>query len=280
MRAGPPLRHTGCVTSQPGVEFVEADLVAHVSRLYSPPFGRVVEQDGMASVVTGIDRPEGNGVLRARPEDYTDEGVAALVRPFDELRVPMMWWLFTADDVVAERRGEVLARHGFRLGSNRPAMTRAVAGALPEPPWPVRRVRDRSAFRKWSDVVGAAFGVSDHLESVSCRSFLHIGFSDDAPFRHYVVQDDETPVGAATLSFGAGVAGLGNIATRTSHRRRKIATAVIGAALAEASELGITVAALSADPGGDRFYRGLGFVEVGRHLTFERGAGGIPAGRP
>lgn len=264
---------TGLVTSQPGVEFVEADLVAHVSRLYSPPFGEVHEEGGVVSVATGVDRPEGNGILRARPSDYTDEGIAALVRPFDERRLPMMWWSFTDDEVVAQKHRSLLTRHGFRLGSDRPAMTLALSDArLPDQAWPVQRVRDESAFRRWSDVVGAAFGTSDHFQSPSCRSFMHIGFDDDAPFRHYVVLDGDRSVGAATLSLGGGVAGLGNIATHPSHRRRKVATAAIAAALADAVDLGIAVAALSADPGGDRLYRSLGFVEVGRHLTFERAA--------
>ena len=138
----------------------------------------------------------------------------------------------------------------------------------------VERVRDARAFGDWALVVGRAFEDEDFSNGPSVRAGLGMGFGDDVAFRHYLCRIDGAPVGASTLSLGARVAGLANIATVPEHRGRGIAVAVAGAALEDARALGLRIGVLSADRAGIRVYEKLGLprgeppshVRVAPHL--------------
>ena len=75
-------------------------------------------------------------------------------------------------------------------------------------------------------------------------------------------------MGASTLSLGAGVAGLSNIAVLPEHRGRGIGAAVAAAALLEGRRLGLGLGVLSAGEVGLPLYERLGFREVSRHRTY------------
>jgi ribosomal protein S18 acetylase RimI-like enzyme len=100
-----------------------------------------------------------------------------------------------------------------------------------------------------------------------------VGFGDDAPFRHFMCRVEGDAVGASTLSLGAGVAGLANIAVVPERRGEGIGSAVASAALVEGRRLGLEVGALSAGEQGRPLYERLGFREVSRHRTYVRDAG-------
>jgi ribosomal protein S18 acetylase RimI-like enzyme len=166
---------------------------------------------------------------------------------------------------------EALRRHGLGLESDRPGFGLELADlGVPDPPVGVasERVGDHEAFGSWVGIVSGAFEDPAFAEGTSVRAIRRLGFGDDAPFRHFLCRVEGEPAGAATLSVGSGVAGLANIAVLPAWRRRGIGTAAAGAALLEARELGIRIAALSADPLGVGLYRKLGFREVSRHLTY------------
>ena len=141
--------------------------------------------------------------------------------------------------------------------------------AVPPDGAEVERVRDAASFRDWADVVCRAFEDEDFANGPSVRVGLAMGFGDDVPFRHFLCRMDGTAVGASTLSLGAGVAGLANIATVPEWRGRGIGVAVAGAALEDARTRGVRIGALSADEAGIRVYEKLGFHAVCRHLTYE-----------
>jgi GNAT superfamily N-acetyltransferase len=124
----------------------------------------------------------------------------------------------------------------------------------------------------WAAVVGRAFDDAEFEDGASVRAFAGLGFGDDAPFRHFLCRVDGVPVGASTLSLGAGVAGLANIAVLPEHRGRGIGAAVASAALFEGRRLGLGIGALSAGEQGLPLYRSLGFREVSRHRTYTRQA--------
>jgi GNAT superfamily N-acetyltransferase len=157
------------------------------------------------------------------------------------------------------------------LDSDRPGMAVELAhlhAATPPEGSTVERVRDPETFRDWADVVSRAFDDKDFGNGPTVRVGMGTGFGDDVPFRHYLCRLAGVPVGASTLSLGAGVAGLANIATVPEHRGRGVAVAVAGAALQDARSLGMSIGALSADDAGVRVYEKLGFRAVCRHLTY------------
>jgi GNAT superfamily N-acetyltransferase len=256
-----------------GIGAVEADLVAHVSLLHRVRGDEVHEDADAVWFLTGEGEPHANGVLRAVfPEGDPSPTVDGLLAPFRERRLPMMWWSFPADDGAPPAVDAALRAAGLVLRADLPGMVLDLAGFAP-PASPedvtIERVADDGAFSVWAEVVGRAFGDPTFSQSASVAAFRSIGWSDDAPFRHYLARLGGAWTGASTLSVGGGVAGLANIASVPEARGRGIGTAVAAAALVDASSLGLHVAALSAVPLGRPVYEKLGFRTVGRHLTYE-----------
>jgi GNAT superfamily N-acetyltransferase len=179
--------------------------------------------------------------------------------------------VFAPAGALPQAADRTLRLHGFILDSDRPGMgvklTELRSTAPPEGAT-VERVRDPETFRDWAEVVSLAFEDKDFGNGPTVRVSLGTGFGDDVPFRHYLCRLDGVAVGASTLSLGAGVAGLANIATVPEHRGRGVAVAVAGAALQDARSLGMSIGALSADDAGVRVYEKLGFRAVCRHLTY------------
>jgi GNAT superfamily N-acetyltransferase len=251
---------------------VEADLVAHVARLHEPPIGEVHREDGAVWFTTGLREPYANGVLRADLSGASPgAAIDGLLAPFRSRSLPMMWWLFSSIAGLPGSVTEALRSRGLVPDTDRPGMGLDLTELRPAPTPDgavIERVRDRAAFRAWALVVGRAFEDGDFANGPSVRAGLAMGFGDDAAFRHYLCRIDGAPVGASTLSLGAGVAGLANIATVPELRGRGIGLGVAGAALEDARTLGIRIGALSADEAGVRVYEKLGFHAVSRHLTY------------
>lgn len=251
---------------------VEADLVAHVARIHEPPVGEVHRDDGAVWFMTGRPSEDDNGILRADlPDDHIDEAIDRLLAPFRARSLPMMWWFFTPMSGLDPGIERALSAAGLTLSGDSPGMGLDLSHLEPvHPPHgaTVQRVRDDETFAAWVDVVSRAFDAPDFADGPSVQANRAIGFDDDAPFRHFVCRMEEEWVGASTLSLGAGVAGLGNISTVPERRGRGIGTAVASAALVDARDAGIRIAALSADALGVPLYEKLGFVTVSRHLSY------------
>lgn len=250
---------------------VEADLVAHVSTLYEP-FGQVHRDERAVWFVSGGTSPHENGVLRATLSRWhLGAEIDRLLEPFRERGLPMIWWVFHPPAARVAALDRVLRRRGATLASDLPGMAMSLDGfraPAPPPGASVERVVDAAGLRVWGDIVGRAFDSPEFLRGLSFRGFATRGFGEDAPFRHYLCRLGEEPVGASTLSLGAGVAGLANIATVPEARRRGVGTASAAAALADARALGLRTAALSAEELGRPLYERLGFREVSRHRTY------------
>jgi GNAT superfamily N-acetyltransferase len=219
-------------------EAVEADLVAHLSLLYGPPFGELHEDQDAIWFVTGLRSPHHNGVLKAvLPNRQIDDAIERLLDPFKVRSLPMMWWIFSPLRGIGRHVDQALRSHGLVLDSDRPGMGLDLARfQTPHPPSGARihRVVDEEMFSTWAHVVARAFGDPHYVSGPSVASFLGHGFDDGSPFRHYLCRLEGSWVGASTLSLSAGVAGLANIAAAPEWRGRGIGSAVACAALLEA----------------------------------------------
>lgn len=251
---------------------VEKDLIAHVSALCAPPFGEVHRESDTIWFMTGEPDVHRNGILKGDIiGDRHDVQVRAHLERFVERGLPMMWWFFTAMGGIDPAIDGALRRNGLVTESDRPSMVLDLHASSPptgSTDFDVERIRSEAEFRRWADVVGEAFGTPGYAKGPSVAAFKNYGFSDDAPFRHFIGFIEEEPAGAATLSLGGGVAGLANIATRPAFRRRGVARSIVSHVLQEAKHLGLDVAVLSADPAGEALYKALGFEVIGRHITY------------
>ena len=87
--------------------------------------------------------------------------------------------------------------------------------------------------------------------------------SADCPIRLYVGYLGAEPVAASELTLGGDAAGLYNVATRASHRRRGFGAALTARPLHDARELGYRTAVLQAAAEGVRLYERIGFRRFG-----------------
>jgi len=251
------------------IDRVKDGLIAHLTTLFGPPFGEVHREPGALWFQTGDTDSYRNGVLDAVPADGGE--VDRLLEPFRERGLPMMWWFFTGPSGLDEAVHRVLLDRGLALDSDRPAMSLDLTRLTPvkgPDELDVRWVRTEVEFDEWLDVGADAFETADRHTSISTQSFRRWGFGPESPFRHFISTLEEIPVGTATMSWTGGVASYGNIGTRRAFRRRGIARATLGTALAHARDMGLSTATLSADPDGTLLYRALGFETVGKHLTY------------
>jgi ribosomal protein S18 acetylase RimI-like enzyme len=90
----------------------------------------------------------------------------------------------------------------------------------------------------------------------ACRA---IGFDQDAPEEHVIGLLDGTPVATASLMVAGGAAGIYNVVTLESVRRRGIGTAMTAAAVRRGAERGMELATLQASSMGRPVYERLGF---------------------
>ena len=246
----------------------------HVSLLYSPPFGEVTTEHEWVLFKTGMPSRHHNGILRS-PLVLDDETIERRLKVFAKDGLPLMWWFFTEGGGMDTRTHELLVSHGMELESDRPSMGLPLdemkardlpAGCV------VERVEDESAFEIWRGIVNRAFGQSPS-EDGSSEAFRRYGFELSAPFQHYVCHSADVFVAAVTLTPVGSFVGVSNVSTIPEVRRRGFGSGLLAASLRDATSRGARVAVLSADDSGADVYRGLGFEEVARHLTYVKAQG-------
>jgi ribosomal protein S18 acetylase RimI-like enzyme len=218
----------------------------------------------MVLFITGLPVAWANGVDGAhlRPSD-ADRAIRDAVRTFRRAGVAATWtvgpWTRPKD------LGRRLVAHGFRRLEALPWMAAdlSVRRRLPRPPGlKIERVRTVELHRTWVDMMIRGF----HSDRTSRITLDRLGRHDPnqraGPWVRFVGFVDGRPVASSGLVAGSGVAGIYNVATLPSKRRRGIGTAMTLAAMRHGKSLGYRVAILGTSPSGRGVYQRLGFTDV------------------
>jgi GNAT superfamily N-acetyltransferase len=264
---------------------VSANLNALNRNLGRSPHAAVLERSNFYRWRTQVPHPYFNGVIVSAPPDATSrervrealayfraEGVAATT-----------WWL--EPDVPAASWVPLLFEHGLTLDEQLPGMavvlddlkggpgagTPAPDGAAFLGALDIRTVDDRATLRLWAETfitayelppswVGPVFDLYDSLQG------------PDAPLRSYLACLDGEPVAASSVFYGAGVAGVYDVATLPSARGRGLGAAVTLRPLIDARARGYRVGVLQSSAMGLRVYERLGFRTVRQveHFVWKR----------
>lgn len=233
-------------------------------KLWAPLAGQEVHVDRdcawFASAARG--RINAVGCARFTPATATPR-IREILARYRELGVGASWWVgpISAPTDLDER----LRAHGLRCARHYPGMALELA-RLPDVPVPaelrIAPIEDFSVFESERHPFVAMMYKGDQpglLEGLALTQ-------KRAPQRvvNFVATTGGSPLGAATLVIGAGVAGLYDVGVVREARRRGIGAAISCAALAHARSLGVRAAVLQSSSAGLPLYEKLGFRTVCR----------------
>ncbi len=246
------------------VQAIEANLFEWFLLYRRWPRAEVHRDADVLWVISDVPFPLFNSVMRAQlAPDNVDAAIEAVVARYRSRQMPILWW--TGPATQPADLGAHLLVHGFdheewpgmavdlqALNENLPESTDLV----------VEQVRDNDTLKEWCRVVaGLGFEFPDFAVEAMFDLFQSVGLGADRPIRHYTGRLNGEVVAGSSLALGAGVAGIYNVATVPTARRRGFATAMVLAPLREARALGYRAATLYSSEMAQGVYRRLGFQE-------------------
>jgi len=243
------------------ISAIENNLFAAMLVFGKWPRIEVHDQDEILWSISDIPFPLFNSLLRARlPADQIDAAIEARIAQGKARRVPLLWW--TGPATQPPGLGEYLERHGFVHEGHMPGMAVELArleANLPiSPGLIVREVKDPTTLKLWSQACGEGFGLPDF----AVEGFYDLmTYVDRDRMRAYLGWLDGEPVGTSLPVLEAGVAGIYNVATIPSARRKGIGAAMTYLPLQEAKAAGYRLGILHSSEMGEGVYRSLGFQE-------------------
>ncbi|HEY7281399.1 MAG TPA: GNAT family N-acetyltransferase [Actinomycetota bacterium] len=209
--------------------------------------------------LSGVPEALFNGVVATRmTEADADRRIDELIGRFREEGVPAMWWaspLSTPRDLASRLR-----EHGLR-GTTMPGMAldlSAFAAAAVPDGLRIQVVEDAAGVDAWMEASSDAFEIVPDVRP-RYRQTPEAVLAGDVPGWCVTGYWNERPVATAMVCVGTGVAGLSNIATIPSYRRRGLGAAVTSHGIELARDAGYRTAVLTSTDSGRPLYEALGF---------------------
>ena len=262
---------------------VEANLFAFFNQLSVWPRVEIHDDADCFRTISDLPFPLFNSVMRARASvDRVDALIDERIAQCRTRHVPMLWWTgpSTEPGDVGDRlvqRGFLFEpAHGMAIDLQESCEQQSCDGPLDQscegPPLggplvhdasvTIHRVDDEATLSAWSRVLCDSFGAPQPFGDAFAQLAAAIGLAEHSPFRHWLARVNGRPAATCSMFFGAGVAGIYDVATLPEKRRRGLARAITQAAMAEARALGYRMAILHSSTLGAGVYRSLGFRDV------------------
>jgi GNAT superfamily N-acetyltransferase len=252
---------------------MEDNLAGHFSYLPGLTEGMLVEEgEDLTLVDSGLPSDTFNAVCREnlRRSDAAQPIEAAILH-FRRRNLPFSWWVGPLSEP-ATLDGE-LQRHGLSFAEKEVGMAADISH-LSEPatmPYDleIRRVSDEGELYDYAQVLAANWDPPDEAVYAFYARVATPLLDPDCPSRLFVSYAQEKPVAVSECFLFAGVAGVYNVVTKKSARRRGFGRALTNRALVEARESGYRTAVLQASAQGRSIYARLGFVECGAFREYK-----------
>ena len=246
------------------VHAIEANLFEVFSRFNAWAHVEVHNDAEMQWSISDVPFTFFNGIFRAQlVPDEVDAAIETAVSRYRLRGVPMLWW--TGPATRPSNLGTYLETHGFKHELEQPgmaidlqSMNENVATA---PGVTIEKVNDLETLKQWRNAFAAGFGFPDSFADACFELMRSMSFDAHLPLYHYIGWLNDEPVAASSLFFGAGVAGIYNLATVPDARRSGIGAMITLAPLREARSRGYRVGILHSSEMAANVYRTLGFQE-------------------
>jgi ribosomal protein S18 acetylase RimI-like enzyme len=236
----------------------------------------VFESPELVLVDSGLASDTFNLVCRARMErERALEEARKVIAYFREVGRPFTWWIGPGDKPA--NLGEILSAAGLERVESELAMAAdlsrlSASGKLPG--LRIERVRTADQLADFARVIGGTQDTPDLDVARFYELAAPVLLTGESPVWLYVGYLDEVPVATAEVTVAGGVAGLYNISTLPSYRRRGFGTAMTLRPLLDARAVGVGTAVLQASSEGARIYARVGFEIFGQITEYK------PAGSP
>lgn len=228
--------------------------------------GEVREFEGVTLVATGLRIDWANIAFITRKLNDPMASIATIQAYFGSRGTPFIVRVREGVDTAAEA---ALMVADLPYSDTVPGMFLADARACRGPEvegLEISVVRPGKRIAQWQGVVCDSFG----LPREAAKAFFGSRYFEDPQIENYVGVVEGEVVATSTLLVSHGVAGVHNVGTLGSHRRRGIGEAMTAHAVARGAAQGCPSASLQASEMGRPVYERMGFKMVAPYRTFLR----------
>jgi GNAT superfamily N-acetyltransferase len=253
---------------------IEANLNETFSLLGSSPSTQLHNDDPDLCwyITPKVPHPLFNHVYLTRllQEEDLDARIEELRKHFASHQLPLMWSVgpFSRPSAL----GSHLESHGFRCVEESPGMALDLKVLSEDIPFPseltIERVSNTEVLSEFVEVMRVGFEMPEFTVDGLFEVFSALGLTEASSWRNYVGRFDGEVVTTASLSIGAGVAGIYNVATLPQARRQGLGAAVRLAALRASRELGYRIGILQSSAVGLGVYHRLGFEQYSTYYIY------------